>query len=338
MRRLLVLGGSAFVGRAVVESARSRGWAVTTFNWDRTGPLDPADADGGPTVERLTGDRTRAEDLQVLRGREWDQVVDTWQGPAAAVRATAGLLADAVGGYGYVSSLTVYRHPSPPPLTESRPLLAPGPEEGADYPARKASAERAVLEAFGERALLVRAGLVVGPWEYVGRLPWWLLRMRDPGPVLAPGPSGRQVQYVDARDLAEWVLDAGRDRRGGAYNLVCPPGHATMGRLLEACREAAGGGADLRWTDEGHLLNSGVRPWSELPLWIPPRAGEADVYGVDVSRAVAAGARFRPVEETVADTWAWLNGPPEHRALLQQRPWLTREREALLLATAPGPA
>ncbi len=333
MRRLLVLGGSAFVGRAVVEDALTRGWAVTTFNWERTEP--PGRPGAGEAVERLTGDRTRVEDLEVLRGREWDQVVDTWQGPAAAVRATAGLLADAVGSYGYVSSLTVYRHPAPAPLTESRPLLAAGAEDGADYPARKASAERALLDVLGERALLARAGLVVGPWEYVGRLPWWLLRMREHGPVLAPGPPGRQVQYVDARDLATWLLDAGHDRRGGAHNLVCPPGHATMGGLLEACREVTGGRADLRWTDEARLLDAGVRPWSELPLWIPPRAGEADVYDVDVSRAVAAGARFRPPEETVADTWAWLNGAPEHRALLQSRPWLTREREARLLAAAP---
>ncbi|MGW6741378.1 NAD-dependent epimerase/dehydratase family protein [Streptomyces sp. NPDC055025] len=323
MRRLLVLGGSAFVGRAVVEAALSRGWAVTTFNWDRptrTGAL-----------EHITGDRTSPGDLAALRGRSWDQVVDTWQGPSAAVRASARLLAGSVENYCYISSLTVYRHPAPAPLTESRPLLAGRSDDRAGYPERKAGAEREVVAVFGDRALLARPGLVVGPWEYVGRLPWWLLRMRDHTDVLAPGPTGRQVQYVDARDLAAWVLDAGRARLGGGYNVVCPPGHATTGRLLEACRAVTGGSARLNWIADDRLLDSGVQPWSELPLWIPRRPDEADVYDVDVTRILAAGGRFRPLEETVADTWAWLTRSPEHRAVLQPRPWLTREREELLL-------
>ncbi|MFC9327336.1 NAD-dependent epimerase/dehydratase family protein [Kitasatospora sp. NPDC057015] len=330
MRRLLVLGGSAFVGRAVVEAALSRGWAVTTYNWDPPTAY-PAGA-GAP--ERITGDRTDPADLARLLGRHWDQVVDTWQGPSSAVRASARLLADAAESYCYISSLTVYRHPAPPPLTESRPLLTAAPDERAGYPERKAAAEREVTAVFGERALLARPGLVVGPREYVGRLPWWLLRMSEHTDVLAPGPAGRRLQYVDARDLADWVLDAGAAGLGGGYNVVCPPGHATTGRLLEACRAATGGSATLRWIAEDRLLADGVQPWSELPLWIPQRPGEADVYDVDVTRVLASGARFRPLEETVADTWAWLSRSPRHRASLQARPWLTREREELLLRAA----
>ncbi|MEU1122897.1 NAD-dependent epimerase/dehydratase family protein [Streptomyces sp. NPDC005899] len=327
MRRLLVLGGSAFVGRAVVDAALSRGWVVTTFNWDPPTTY----GDGGRAPEQIAGDRTSPADLARLRGRSWDQVVDTWQGPSSAVGATARLLAEAVGTYCYVSSLTVYRHPAPAPLTEARPLLVGGPAEPSGYPERKAAAEREVVAAFGDRALLARAGLVVGPWEYVGRLPWWLLRMSEHAEVLAPGPAGRQMQYVDARDLAEWVLDAGAAGLGGGYNVVCPPGRATTGRLLDACRTVTGGSASLRWVAEDRLLAHGVRPWTELPLWIPHRPGEADVYDVDVNRVLASGARFRPLEETVSDTWAWLSRSPRHRATLQSRPWLTREREELVL-------
>ncbi|MFJ8775564.1 NAD-dependent epimerase/dehydratase family protein [Streptomyces microflavus] len=327
MRRLLVLGGPAFVGRAVVEAALSRGWAVTTYNWDTPAAYRP----GTGTLEQITGDRTRFEDLEALRGRSFDQVVDTWQGPSSAVRASARLLADSVRSYCYVSSLTVYRYPAPPPLTESAPLLATGADAAPGYPERKAASEREVVAAFGERGLLARAGLVVGPWEYVGRLPWWLLRMSEHADVIAPGPAGRQVQYVDARDLAAWTLDAGSAGLGGGYNVVCPPGHATMGRLLEACRAVTGGSATLRWVAEDRLLGRGVRPWTELPLWIPRSPGEADVYDVDVTRVLGAGARFRPLEETVADTWAWLGRSPRHRETLQPRPWLAREDEESVL-------
>ncbi|MFD3471882.1 NAD-dependent epimerase/dehydratase family protein [Streptomyces sp. NPDC058682] len=334
MRRLLVLGGSAFVGRAVVDAALSRGWAVSVFNWDRNTAIGCGHASGDRVVEHILGDRTRPEDLGALRGQSWDQVVDTWQGPSEAVRTAARLLSDSVESYCYISSLTVYQYPAPAPLTETQPVLRTTSDDWAEYPVRKAAAERALVEVFGERALLARAGLIVGPREYVGRLPWWLLRMRDHAEVLTPGPAGRQLQYIDARDLAEWVLDAGHDHVNGAYNIVCPPGHATMGRLLEACRQVTGSTTTLRWVDENRMLESGVQPWSELPLWIPRRHGEADVYNVDVSRALSAGARFRPLEVTVADTWAWLTESAARPKTLQPRPWLTRAREAELLSIA----
>ncbi|WP_410631020.1 NAD-dependent epimerase/dehydratase family protein [Amycolatopsis sp. cmx-4-83] len=312
--RVLVLGGGVFAGRAVAERGLAEGWRVTAFN------RDPRAL---PGVEHLRGDRTA--DVSALAGRQWDLVVDTWLGPPEAVERTARLLSGSVDRYAYVSSLTVYADPLPKPLDESAPLL---PGASADYPHRKAAAERAVAAHFGDRALVVRTGLLLGPHERVGRLPWWLLRLRDGAPVPAPAPVGRQVQFADVRDLAVWVLSSARAGTGGAYNFACPPGHATMGSLLGACRTAVGAG-ELRWIDERVLLATGVRPWVELPLWIPVRPDAGDVYCVDTSRVAATGALFRPLEETVEDTWRWLVSA---EPVLDDRPWLTRSAQARVLA------
>jgi nucleoside-diphosphate-sugar epimerase len=160
--------------------------------------------------------------------------------------------------------------------------------------------------AFGERALLVRCGLILGPGEDVGRLPWWLERIARGGPVLAPGPRELPLQYVDVRDLAEWTLDAAERGLGGPYDLVSPPGHTTMGGLLDACVEVTGSGAELRWTEPEAVLAAGIEGWTQAPVWTPPGELHDALHRADVSKALAAGLRCRPVGETVADTWAWV--------------------------------
>lgn len=328
--RLLVLGGSLFVGRAVVEAALQRGWTVTTYNWDEAGS-------GPPGVEQLFGDRTRPADLEVLRDRGWDAVVDTWAGRAQAVRDAAAVLAGSVGHYSYISTLMVYDWPPPAPLTEAAPLRRPTPGSRTEgYPARKAAAERAVTAAFGDRALLTRPGLVLGPSEHPGRLPRWLLRLRQlkyGQQLLAPGAAGRQLQYVDARDLAAWVLDAAQGARSGAYNLACPPGHADMGALLAACAEVTGATARPVWVDEDWLAAAGVRSWTELPLWVPEKGDGAGIYDIDGAAAQAAGAVYRPLRETVADTWAWLEPIAEQDldAAVHRSEWLDPQQEERLL-------
>ncbi|MDG9705981.1 NAD-dependent epimerase/dehydratase family protein [Streptomyces sp. DH37] len=310
MRRLLVLGGTEFVGRAVAEDALARGWEVTVFHRGRHAPP--------PGVAALRGDRTAGGGLTALEEAAaaggWDIVVDTWSGAPSAVRDTAALLAPRVGHYAYVSSRSVYSFPAPAGLDETGPLVDAPPDAPPDgdadagYARAKRGGELAVEAAFGDRGLLVRAGLILGPWENIGRLPWWLLRVARGGEVLAPGPRDLALQYVDARDLAAWTLDAAERGLGGAYNLVSPPGHTTMGELLESCVRVTGSGAVLRWTDPEPILAAGVRPWTDLPVWAPPGELHDAVHRGDVSRAVAAGLRCRPVGETVADTWAWLRG------------------------------
>ncbi|MFE6778662.1 NAD-dependent epimerase/dehydratase family protein [Streptomyces sp. NPDC057702] len=313
--RLLMLGGTEFVGRAVTEAALARGWEVTVFHRGRHA--------APPGATSLFGDRTATGGLAALTegaggGREWDLVVDTWSKAPAAVRDAAGALAGRAGRYVYVSSGSVYQYPSAAGHDESWPVVDASVDDGdgVEYARAKRGGELAAIAAFGERALLVRAGLILGPYENIGRLPWWLGRMARGGAVLAPGPRGLPLQYVDVRDLAHWCLDAGVAGLGGPYNAISPSGHATMGELLTACAQVTGGGARLRWVEPQAVLAAGIGPWTELPVWAA--AGELydALHRTDVSKAAAAGLRCRPVERTVADTWRWLRdigGVAPHR-------------------------
>ncbi|MCX5610882.1 NAD-dependent epimerase/dehydratase family protein [Streptomyces sp. NBC_00047] len=324
--KLLMLGGTEFVGRAITEEALDRGWEVTVFHRGHHAPP--------PGTSALHGDRTAPGGLDALTEGEWDLVVDTWGGAPTAVRDSARLLRDRVGRYAYVSSRSVYAYPAPAGLDEQGPLVEGSPDAGSiAYAEDKRGGELAALDAFGDRALLVRAGLILGPYENVGRLPWWLNRTARGGPVLAPGPRELPLQYIDVRDLARWTLDAAAAGHSGAYNMASPAGHATMGSLLDACAGTTGGRAELRWTDPDLIQQAGVQPWTELPIWIP--AGEAHDYmaGGDVSKALAVGLTCRPVEETVADTWAWLQslGGVAPQRSDRPAPGIDAEREAALL-------
>ncbi|MFD7921057.1 NAD-dependent epimerase/dehydratase family protein [Streptomyces sp. NPDC059740] len=326
--KLLVLGGTAFVGRAVVTAALGRGWEVTTFHRGH--------AAAPPGAATLLGDRNDPGALAALAGGEWDAVVDTWTGAPSAVDDAARLLAGRAARYLYVSSRSVYTYPAPGGGDESSPVVEASPHDtgSADYARAKRGGELAALAHFGDAALLARAGLVLGPQENVGRLPWWLNRIARGGPVLAPGPEDLPLQYVDARDLADWLLVAAERGLGGAYNVTSRSGHATMGSLLRACVAATGSTAELRWTAPEQILAAGVQPWTELPVWLPPGPDHEAMHTTDVSRAHAAGLRCRPVAETVRDTWSWLC---ERGGRAPQRPdrpehGLDPETEARVLA------
>ena len=241
--RLLMLGGTEFVGRAVAESALARGRRVTVLHGDRT-------ARGG---------------LAALARGEWDAVVDTWTGAPSAVRDVTRLLSwsGRAGHCAYVSSRSVYAAPVPAGLPETGPVVDASADDGdVDYARAERGGELAASAAFGDRALLVRAGLILGPGENVGRLPWWLLRTARGGQVPAPGPHGLPLQYIDVRELAEWLLDAAVRGLGGACNVVSPPGHTTLGELLETCVRVTGGGAELRRLDPESVLAAGAEPWT----------------------------------------------------------------------------
>ncbi|WP_200215259.1 NAD-dependent epimerase/dehydratase family protein [Micromonospora coerulea] len=332
--RLLVLGGTGFVGGAVVTEAVRRGWSVTVFNRGLHGDVPVG-------VRRLRGDRTAPDGLAALAGGEWDLVVDTWDGAPRAVRDAARALVGAAGHYGYVSSGSVYAEPVLPGSDEDAPVVAAAADAlDGDYAHLKAGGERAAIEVFGDRALLARAGLILGPGEDIGRLPWWLGRVARGGDVLAPGPRELPVQYVDVRDLAAWLLDRGTEGVGGAYNVVSRTGHTTMGELLDAAVGVTGGGAVLRWTDPEPILAAGVEPWNDLPIWIPLGHEYRWLQERDVTRAYAAGLVCRPVAETVADTWRWLREvggvPPRAGRPARAAVGLSPEREAALLATVAG--
>ena len=297
--RLLVLGGTSFVGRHLVYAAQAAGLDITLFNRGQTNPGLFAD------LEHITGDRTK--DLSALQGRRWDAVLDVNGYLPRVVGATLEVLADTCGHYTFISTISVYADVSPDGPDESSPVgtLTQDTEEitGETYGPLKAACEAFVRERMGDRALIVRPGLVVGPHDPTERFVRWIRRTADGGEVLAPGSPLRQVQCIDARDLGDWVIRMIVARDTGTFNAVGPAEPLLMGDLLRTCAQVTGAGARLEWVPEEFLLSAGVKPWADLPLWLP----EADngMQRADISRAVAAGLTFRPLEDTVRATLRW---------------------------------
>jgi 2'-hydroxyisoflavone reductase len=321
--RLLVLGGTRFLGRALVARALERGHDVTLFNRGRTNP------DLFPEAEQLRGDRT--VDLSALDGREWDAVVDVATFLPRAVALSVGALRGRVGRYVYVSSISAYADQSTPPVEEAplAELADPGSERPEDYGALKAACERLVEEAFRERALIVRPGLIVGPHDPTDRFTYWPRRLKTGGEVLAPGDPGRRVQVVDGRDLADWIVRMVEAGATGAFNATGPEYPLTMGRMLEDCRAAAASDAELVWVGDDFLLGEEVGQWMELPLWIDGQDPEAAYFDrVAVERALGAGLQFRPLAETVRGAL--------DEAETTDAAGLAPEREAALLAEWHG--
>ncbi|WP_433519400.1 NAD-dependent epimerase/dehydratase family protein [Nonomuraea sp. CA-143628] len=309
--KLLVLGGTHHVGRAIVETALERGDEVTTLNRGLSRAPEPG-------VQALIADRTDTTAVRTALGRrEWDAVIDTWAWAPRVVADTARLLAGRAGHYGYVSSRGVYRWPWPPAADESAPLVDgdPASEDAADYAAAKRGGELAALEEFGQRALLARAGMILGPYEDVGRIPWWLRRLEKGGRVLAPGPADAPLQYIDARDMAAWMLTAAENGVGGAFNVTGRAGAVTIDELLETALAVTGFDAELVWAPAELLHQEGLPLGMELGLRFPHDPAPTGMQDADVTAAFAAGLTCRPLRDTIAGTWAWLQaeGDPTPR-------------------------
>jgi nucleoside-diphosphate-sugar epimerase len=304
--RLLVLGGTHHVGRAFVEAALARGDEVTTVTRGVSGT--PVEGASARHADRLDPEAVRA----ALGDDEWDAVVDTWSAAPVAVQTSARLLRGRVPHYTYISSCSVYTWPIEPGSGEGAPVVDgdPASAESADYAAAKRGGELAVQEEFDGDVAIARAGLILGPYEMVGRLPFWLRRIAAGGRVPAPGPHDRPLQYVDGRDIADWVLGS---RPVGTFNTVSEPGHTTIGALLDEVRTVTQSDAELVWLDPATVEAAGVEPWTELPIWVPPTGELAGLHSLDTAAAAAAGLHCRPMPQTVADTWAWLQreGLPE---------------------------
>ncbi len=297
-----MLGGTQFVGHAVVADALARGWDVTVANRGRSGLPQPG-------AHAVVLDRTEDGAFDRLGDARFDVVVDTWSGAPCVARDAGRALAARTGRWVYVSSRSVYEWPIPRGGNESAPLTAADPDADlTDYAADKRGAELALERELGaDRVVHLRAGLILGPRENVGRLPWWLHRLARGGDVLAPGPAGLGIQYVDARDLARLGLDAALAGRTGPVDVVSPVGHATMSDLLDACMRVTGSDARLVWVEPEFVLGRGIEPWTELPVWVPVDDGEMNaLHTSDVRRALEWGLQVRPLHETVADAWDWV--------------------------------
>lgn len=335
---ILIIGGTQFIGRPMIETALARGHRVTLFNRGRTNP------DLFPQAEKLRGDRDGA--LDALQGRVWDAVIDNCGYVPRIVRQSAGFLRDSVGRYLFISTISVYASLAEPGVNEDSPLATLADETteeitGETYGGLKVLCECVVQEVYGARALIVRPGLIVGPHDPTHRFTYWPARVADPdrcgGEVLAPSQPGHLTQFIDARDLGAWCIRLLEADATGVYNATGPDYPLTLGAVFDACRAAAGTNVRFTWVDEGFLLEQGVTPFRGLPLWVP--SSEAGFGAVDISRAVSAGLTFRPLAETARDTLAWYQGrSDEERAADAERAGITAEREAELLAAWHGRA
>ncbi|MEV7035733.1 NAD-dependent epimerase/dehydratase family protein [Streptomyces sp. NPDC093272] len=335
--RLLVMGGTWFLGKHIVEGALTRGWEVTTFNRGRSG----RDADG---VEAIHGDRTSRVDLMRLAELgTWDAVIDTSSSelPPRDVLAAATTLRPVARRWVHISTVSVYEGWPHQPLTDASPLLDcpsdadesygyTGPDGSpTHYGFQKAGGERAVAEVFDTAAVLLRPGVILGPGEYVGRLPWWLERAKRGGRILAPAPAEQRIQPVDVRDVARFALDQAVSSSGGGFNVAHPEGITFRG-FLEACLAETGDAGAPVWVDPEVLIDRGVKQWTELPLW----RTHAGVWAVDSSRAAAAGLRCRPLADTIRETWRWWAGdgrPVDHPRWAEHG--IAPEKEAKILAS-----
>lgn len=323
--RILVLGGTSFVGRAFVEEALADGHEVTLFNRGRTRP------ELFPEVERIRGDRTR--DLSALHGRTWDAVFDPACYLPRVAALSAELLRSAAPHYTFVSTLSVYGDLTMTGQDETGRLATiedPTVEgvTGETYGPLKVLAEEQVQRVYGERALILRPGFICGPYDSIDRMPFWLRRMARGGEVLAPESPDAPVQLIDARDIARFALSRADRGEGGVFNQCAPQVPHRFGDLLETAARVVGQ-SDVRftWAAAEFLVEHGLDRWG-LPWWSPP--SEAGLAQVDASRAFASGLEARPVEESFRDCWAWDRARGDEP--LRADAGLPPEREAELLA------
>ena len=323
--RLLIIGGTVFVGRHLVEQALRRGHTVTLFNRGQSNP--------GlfPEAEHLIGDR--GGDVSALAGRTWDAVIDTCGYHPRDVQHTVAALAGRAGCYLFVSTLSVYADDAPAGVTEDSPvatLQIPVEEAtitGETYGPLKALCEQAVMAAMPQCGLVVRPGLIVGPYDRSDRFTYWPVRIGQGGAVLAPGEADAPVQFIHAGDLAAWMLDGAEQGLSGVFNATGPEATVTMGEVLDACRICAPSDARLTWVDEPFLLAHDAAPYTELPLWVP--SAYAGFNRVNCGKAIAHGLRFRPLLDTISDTLDWHATRPPDTTL---RAGLSAARESELLA------
>ena len=331
--KLLILGGTRFLGKHLVTSAQARGHEVTVFNRGNY----------AADVESIKGDRHT--EIHKLQGRQWDAVVDTSGHLPRAVSAAAEVLASEVERYVFISSQNAYRDVSVPGIEETYPLrtltteqleranaidTSGQPSYGDLYGGLKALCEQAAEARMPDRVLIIRPGLIVGPDDYTDRFTYWPVRVARGGEVLAPGRPDRSVQFIDVRDLAEWTISMIERKATGAYNAHGVPNSLTMQELLDECKSVTGSDAQFTWISEEFLLQENVAAWSELPLWLPEEAAPhlKGFMFINPDKAIKAGLNFRPLRDTVRDTLTWFQ---TKRANADLNAGLDRDKERALL-------
>lgn len=300
MLNLLMLGGTRFVGRTIVKAALARGHEVTLFNRGNQ-------PDVFPELEHLAGDRDGK--LGALKGRTWDAVVDTSGYVPRIVSQSLEALGDQVGHYTFISTLDVYESPDTVGIDESHPVKPLQDETIEDiqaaYGEMKARCEQLVNGSFPDRSLIVRCGLVAGPGDLSDRFTYWPSRIAAGGEVLAPGNPEAPIQFIDVRDLAEWTIRMIEAQETGTYNATGPASPASVGHVLQTCADTLGQDTRLTWVSDEFLLQHEIGSWIELPLWLPEEKKAQGLMRLKVDRALGTGLTYRPLADTIRDTYEW---------------------------------
>ena len=309
--KILILGGTKFLGRHLVEAGLARRHEVTLFNRGITNP------NLFPNLETITGDRE--QDIEKLSGREWDAVIDVAGYIPRIVRLSAQALEKSVKRYVFISSISVYADFKKAGMDESYPvgkLEDETTEEitGESYGPLKALCEKTVQEIYGDRALIIRPGLIVGPYDPTDRFTYWPMRVKRGGDTITPDKPQTPIQIIDVRDLSEFIIKLIEENASGIYNATGPDYELMLGEFLDACKQVSGSVAAFHWASVDFLQEHEVAPWSDMPVWIPDTEEDAGFSRVDVSKAMDAGLKFRPLEETIRDTIAWAETrPTDHK-------------------------
>jgi 2'-hydroxyisoflavone reductase len=323
--RILILGGTGFIGPHQVRAARERGHTLTLFNRGRTNP--------GlfPDIETLLGDRNN--NLEALKGRTWDCVIDNSGYEPAQMTLATDVLKGSVGQYIFVSTQSVYADRSIVDQDESGRVGQSGVEEQewTGYGPLKARCERVLRDAMSAQATIVRPAVIVGPGDASDRFTYWVQRVDRGGEILAPGLPGDPTQFIDVRDLCEWIIRLAEQRTFGIFNATGPAAPMTVSGLLDGIRSVTSTPATFTWTSHQFLADQKVRPFSDLPLWMVPAGATAGFMRMSARRAQAAGLTYRPLAVTGAETLAWWKAEPVERRNGRLRAGLTAEREAELL-------
>ncbi len=326
--KILILGGTAFLGPAIVRAARRRGHELTLFNRGRT------NADLFPDIETIIGDRDG--DLEGLKGREWDCVVDTSGYVPRLVKDSTALLKDAVKHYCFISSVSVYERFDEPGIDENFPVGVIEDETIEEiteesYGPLKALCEQAAEAAFPGRCTNIRPGLIVGEMDRSDRFTYWPIRVSKGGEVLAPNSPRDGIQLIDVNDLGEWTVYCLEKQIMGVYNAVSPPEFLDIGGLLDACKAVSGSDASFVWADAKFLEEHEVAGWMEMTCWMPPEGEYAGFNQINVNAALSQGMSNRPISETVRDTLNWRSCLPDERTE-KTRAGLDPEKEKTVLA------
>ncbi|SMO74277.1 SDR family oxidoreductase [Melghirimyces algeriensis] len=336
---ILIIGGTRFLGRYITQEAQKRNHKVTLFNRGQENP------DLFPEVETIVGDRYT--DIQCLGDREWDCVIDTFGFVPWAIAPSIRYLKNRTRHYIFISSQSVYSDFTKINIDEHSPVATLpaekvaeleregyGPTYGKHYGAMKFLCEQLLEQEMPQKVLHVRPGLIVGPHDYADRFSYWVNRVSQGGDILAPGHPEQPIQIIDVRDLASWMIHMIESRQTGVYNVTGPQSPLTMGSILEECRRITNSEAVISWVNETFLLEKNIQPWTELPLWLPEKSGLGNddpppigLFRINISRALQQGLSFRPLSETIYDTWQWLKS--ENKEIFNAG--LTAEKEQQLL-------